>query len=243
MPEVAVLVENVSKRFKLERPRGLFHTVNKFSRPDIEKTLMALEGISFQVTKGEFFGIIGLNGSGKTTLLRMISGVYKPDTGRIQINGTMSTLLHLGTGFQGELSAQDNIVMNGLLIGLTKPEIESKVDSIFQYAGLEEFKNMKLKHYSSGMRVRLAFAIAMQVNPDIFLLDEILAVGDKDFRKKGYETFMALKGKKTILFATHDLAKLREIADRVLLVHKGKRIMVGEPEAVIKKYNQLHFQN
>jgi len=242
LAEIAVNVENVSKRFRFEGPGGFFHSMTKISRPDVEKSFMALDEITFQVQKGELFGIIGFNGSGKTTLLRTISGIYKPDSGRIQLNGKMCPLLQLGTGFQGELSAKDNIIMNGLLLGLSKQEIESKIDSIIQYAGLEKFSKMKLKHYSSGMRVRLSFSIAMQVDPDILLVDEILAVGDKDFREKGYETFMSLKDKKTILFATHNLPKLREIADRVLLIHKGKQIMVGEPGPVIKKYQQLNSQ-
>jgi len=243
MPEVAVIVEKVSKRFRLERPRSFFHTMNKISRPDIEKTFMALDDISFEVSKGEFFGIIGLNGSGKTTLLRTISGVYKANSGKVHLNGKMSPLLQLGTGFQGELSAKDNIIMNGLLLGLTKPEITSKIDSIIQYAGIEKFSNMKLKHYSSGMRVRLSFSIAMQVNPDILMVDEILAVGDKDFKEKTYQSFMSLKDKKTILFATHNLPKLRELADRVLLIHKGQIVMIGEPKEVIEKYKSMKFSN
>jgi len=182
-------------------------------------------------------GIIGLNGSGKTTLLRIIAGAYKPNMGRVQINGRLSPLMQLASGFLGELSARENIIMNGLLLGVSKSYIQNKVDDIIQYAELEEFSEMKVQHYSSGMLSRLGFSIAMQINPDILLVDEIMSVGDKDFRKKSYESFLSLKKeKKTILHATHNLELLEEFSDKVLLINKGKLIMIGKPAEAIKAY-------
>ncbi len=208
------------------------------------KTLTALDDVSFTVQKGEILGIIGLNGSGKTTLLRVIAGVYKPDSGSIQINGSLSSLMQLGAGFQGELDSRENIIVNGMLLGLTKSEIQQKVDSILKYAELEKFSNMKLRHYSSGMRARLAFATSMQIDPDILLLDEIQAVGDKNFRKKSHDTFLSLKNKnKAIIHATHNLDKHSEFSDRLLLLHQGKMVMIGKPEEVIEKYNEVKPTN
>jgi len=238
LEDISVIVENLSKKFKMEKPGGLLNSMRYLSQPKKEKAFMALDDVSFKVRKGELLGIIGLNGSGKTTLLRVIAGVYTPDGGRLKINGKLSPLLHLGTGFQAELTAKDNIIMNGMLLGLSKFHIEAKVESIIQYAELEKFSKMKLKHYSTGMRARLAFSTAMEINPDILLVDEILAVGDKDFKEKSYEKFMTFKkNKKTILYVTHNTSKLKEIADRVLLLHKGKKVVLGEPEPVIKRYH------
>jgi len=180
--DYAVDVKNVSKTFKIEKLRGISGITK--SSVNTNKTLVALDDVSFQIQKGEVLSIIGLNGSGKTTLLRIIAGVYLPDKGSVQVNGSLSPLMQLGAGFQNDLNARENIIMNGMLLGLSKNQIESKVDSVIEYAELEKFTKMQIKHYSSGMRARLAFATAMQINPDILLVDEILSVGDKDFRKK-----------------------------------------------------------
>ncbi len=239
MDDFAVDVKNVSKTFEIEKLRGISGITKSVNA---NKTLVALDDVSFQIQKGEVLSIIGLNGSGKTTLLRIIAGVYLPDKGSVQVNGSLSPLMQLGAGFQNDLNAQENIIMNGMLLGLSKNEIESKVDSVMEYAELEKFSNMQLKHYSSGMRARLAFATAMQINPDILLVDEILSVGDKDFRKKSYESFLSFKkDKKTILHATHNLEKIPELSDRVLLLDKGKNVMIGKPDEVIKKYHEIKF--
>lgn len=240
MEDIVIQVKNVSKIFKLDKPLVLSNQSNSGQ----QKTLKALDDISFNVTKGEVLGIIGLNGSGKTTLLRIIAGVYKPNSGSVKMEGKLSPLLQLGTGFQGELDARENIIMNGMLLGISKSEIKEKVNHIIQYAELERFVNMKLKYYSAGMRARLAFATAMQINPDILLVDEVLAVGDENFQKKSYETFLSFtKSKKTILHATHNLGKLSEFSDRVLLLHQGKIVMLGKPDEVIKKYSELREIN
>ena len=239
MDQIAVQVENISKTFTIQKPRGISGLLMK-SNPNKYRTFLALDGVSFTVKKGEVLGIIGLNGSGKSTLLRIIAGVYKPTMGQVQVNGRLSPLLQLATGFEKELSAKENIIMNGLLLGVSKSFIQSKIEEIIQYAELEKFSEMKLKHYSSGMRARLGFSIAMHVNPEILLVDEIMSVGDKDFRKKSFETFLSLKKEnKTILHATHNIEVLRDFTDKVLLLHKGKMIMLDEPNEVIKKYNSI----
>jgi len=238
MENFAVRVTDVSKVFKIGKPRD----ISKISKSNShrQENLQVLDGITFSVSRGENLGIIGLNGSGKTTLLRIIAGVYKPDTGSVHVEGKLSPLMQLGTGFQGDLNARENIIMNGLLLGISKADIQKKVDNVLQYAELENFTQLKLKYFSSGMRARLAFATAMQIEPDILLVDEILSVGDKEFQKKSYETFLSFtKGKKTILHATHNLEKLSKFSDRILLLHKGKNIMLGEPVEVIKKYREL----
>jgi len=183
---------------------------------------------------------LGLNGSGKSTLLRIIAGVYHPDTGFVNINGKLSPLLQLGAGFQHELNARDNIIMNGMLMGFSKEEIQQRVEPIIRYSELEKFSNLPIKHYSNGMRARLAFSIALQVDPDILLVDEILAVGDWMFKLKSYEAFLNFKkNKKTILYATHSLDKISELSDKVLLLHKGQIVMLGEPNEVVKKYKEI----
>lgn len=239
MDEIAVKVENISKTFKIQKPRGISGILMR-SNSNKYGTFFALDKVSFTVKTGEILGIIGLNGSGKTTLLRIIAGVYKPDIGRVQVNGRLSPLMQVATGFQNELNAKENIIMNGLMLGVSKSFIQGKIEEIIQYAELEKFSEMKLKHYSSGMRARLGFSIAMQVNPEILLVDEIMSVGDKDFRKKSFESFLSLKKeKKTILHATHNLEVLEDFSDKVLLLNKGKMVMLDEPKEVLKKYHSM----
>lgn len=234
--ENLVILDKVCKKFTIDKPGGIFNII-KSKKNSLRKTIDALDEISFSVARGEILGIIGLNGSGKTTLMRIIAGVYQPDKGSVTIHGKIAPLMQLGAGFNPELDAVDNILLNGMLLGMSKTSLKNKLKDIFQYAELEKFSGMKLKHFSSGMRARLSFAIAMQVNSDIFLIDEILSVGDKDFQKKSYDTILSLKKeKKTIIHCTHNLKKLSEFSDRVILLDKGKIIMDGNPEEVIQKY-------
>lgn len=234
MDEIAIRVNNVSKIFKLDKPLSGSNNIPK-------KTLQVLDDISFTVSKGEILGIVGFNGSGKTTLLRIIAGIYKPTSGSVKVSGRISPLLQLGTGFQGDLDARENVIMNGMLLGIPQSQIKQNVDEILEYAELQKFGNMKLKHFSAGMTARLAFATAMKINPDILLVDEVLAVGDEQFQIKSYETFLSFtKQNKTILHATHDLAKLSEFSNRVLLLHQGKIVMIGKAAEVIEKYHQLN---
>jgi len=241
--DTAIKVKDVSKTFNFNSQRGISKILSH-SDSSQQKTFKALDGISFRVIKGEVLGIIGLNGSGKTTLLRIIAGVYKPDHGSVEISGKLSPLMQLGAGFQGDLAVEENIILNGMLLGISKSDIQSKVYDIIHYAELEKFVNMKLKYLSTGMRARLAFSIAMQIDHEILLVDEILSVGDKDFQKKSYETFLTLtQKKKTILHTSHNLKKIREISDRILLLDNGKVVTIGEPQAVIQRYREMKSGN
>jgi len=240
MEDLAVVVENVSKTFKIDKPKGFSNIVKNSLNLNSRKTILSLDNISFTVPKGEILSIIGPNGSGKTTLLRTIAGVYKPSHGSVKVNGTLSPLMQLGAGFQSELNAYENIIINGMLLGLSKKSMQEKVSNIIQFAELEKFSNLKLKHFSTGMRARLAFSIAMQIDPDVLLVDEILSVGDRNFRQKSYEVFLNFKKKnKTILHSTHNLDNLSEFSDRILLLDKGKMILIGKPDEVIEKYKTL----
>jgi len=238
MNEQAIQAKRISKSFNVEGSKSLFS--RRKSKINGLKLIKALDNVSFEVKHGEILGIIGVNGSGKSTLLRTITGIYTPDTGTVIVNGRLSPLLQLGVGFHNELNAKENIIMNGLLLGLSKSFIQDKVESIMKYAELDKFPSLKLKHYSTGMRARLGFATTIMIDPDIFLIDEILSVGDKNFRNKSYQTFKELKErKKSILFTTHNLTNLSELADRVMLMHNGKIKKIGNPDEVIKEYMEL----
>ena len=243
MSDPAVFIENVSKSFFLNKNPNIFSKVKNLKNDLQQKKILALDKVSFSVDKGEVLAIVGMNGSGKTTLLRIIGGIYQPDSGIVKVNGKLAPLLHIGTGFQGELAAKDNIVMSGMLLGLTKNEIENKIDDIIEFAELERFSEMKLKHYSSGMRLRLAFSTAMQIDPDIILMDEALAVGDKPFKEKSFESFVSFKERgKTLLISTHNFEKILDFADRVLMLHHGKIVKIGDPKETIEQYKKLTDQ-
>jgi len=232
----AITVKNVSKSFKLGG--------KKFFEKSPEKSkssgFFALNDVSFNVKKGEILGIIGANGSGKTTLLRTIAGIYKPDSGYVKTNGTIAPILHIGTGFNNELDAVENIMIYGMLLGIPKMEMKKKVHDIIEWAELEKFSDVKLKKYSSGMRARLAFATTIQINPDILLVDEVLAVGDKKFKEKSFQEFSSFKKQgKTILYVTHSLKKITKLSDRVLLLDHGRVIAIGKPDEIIQKYDEM----
>ncbi len=240
MEDLAIIVKNVSKSFKIEKPKGISNIIKGVVNQNSRKSILALDNLSFSVPKGEILTIVGKNGSGKTTLLRTIAGVYKPSHGSIHLNGSLSPLMQLGAGFQPELNAKENIIINGMLLGFSKKSMEEKISDIIEFAELEKFYDLKVKHFSSGMRARLAFSIAMQINPDILLVDEILSVGDINFRKKSYESFIDFKKKKkTILYSTHNLSNISEFSDRVLLLDKGKEIMIGKTDEVLENYRNM----
>jgi len=235
-----VLVENVTKRFGLTKPHGVVQFLRNYYQDKNARKLVALDNISFNVPRGEMLGIIGMNGSGKTTLLRIIAGIYLPDKGKVSVNGRLAPMLHIGTGFHNELVASENIILSGMLYGLSKSEISQKVEKIIELAELQEFSEMKFKYYSSGMKARLAFSTAVQIDPEILLVDEILSVGDLAFRKKSYKMFLSLKEKgRTILYSTHNLSTLPQLCDRVLLLHNGKMINIGPPNEIIEQYKEL----
>jgi len=189
LESVAIELQNVSKAFNINQ-KGLS---NIFDSKNKENQFVALDNISFTILKGETVGLMGLNGSGKTTLLRIISSIYSPDSGSIKVNGNIAPLLQIGTGFNPEFSAAENILQYGMLLGFSKSEIKAKIDGIIKFAELEKFKNLQLKHYSTGMRAKLGFATALQVDPDILLVDEVLSVGDEAFREKSFQAFLEFK--------------------------------------------------
>jgi len=237
----SVIVENLTKTFNLKKPKGISNIAKNLKSQSQESgKLVALDNISFKVSKGEVLGIIGLNGSGKTTLLRIIAGIYMPTSGMIQVNGRLAPLLQIATGFNQELVARENIVLYGMLLGIPKSKIEQKVDSIIEFAELEKFSEMKLLHYSSGMSARLAFSTALEIDPDILLIDEILAVGDIAFKEKSFDAILSFKKKgKTILFTSHSKNMISKLADRALLLQRGKLVTIGKTEEVIKQYDEI----
>jgi len=241
MSETVIEVNNITKSFSTDRSRGIASLLNNKSQ---KSRFNALSNVSFSVTKGEILGIIGLNGSGKTTLLQVIAGIHPPDSGNVKVRGNLIPIMNIGTGFRPELASRENIIMYGMLLGFPKKEIEKKVNSILEFAGLEKFSNMRLKDFSTGMRTRLGVSTIFEINPDILLLDEVLAVGDINFRQKCLKVFMSFKEKgKTILYTTHNLGVLPSFCNRVLLLQKGKIIMIGKPDEVIQKYKEINMAN
>lgn len=236
----AIEVKNLYKSFRLphEQHSGIKQIiVNVFKGIKGYETQNVLNDVSFEIKKGEFFGIVGRNGSGKSTLLKLLAGIYLPSKGALQINGSLTPFIELGVGFNPELTGRENVFLNGALLGFSKKEMESMYDSIVDFAELERFMDQKLKNYSSGMQVRLAFSIAIRAKSDILLLDEVLAVGDVIFQKKCYDYFKELKRqKKTVVFVSHDTDALREYCTAGILIEKGKLVKTGKIDAIIKSY-------
>ena len=200
----------------------------------------ALKHISFRVSKGEMIGIIGRNGSGKSTILKIVAGVYTPTSGHVEVRGSIAPLIELGAGFHHELTGRENILLNGLLLGLTKRQVQERERGIIEFAELGDFIDSPVKQYSSGMYMRLAFSIATAVDPDILIIDEILGVGDGGFRQKCFDRIQQFRAAgKTILFVSHDLSSVRALCDRVLLIHNGELIEEGAPQIVVSRYEVL----
>ena len=239
-----VLVQDVSKSF--QRPQEQVHTlkeraVRPFRRRPVDR-LEALRDVSFSVKRGEFFGVVGRNGSGKSTLLKCMAGIYRTDAGEIEIGGRLSTFIELGVGFNPDLAARDNVVLNGIMLGLTPREARARYEAVIEFAELEDFVDLKLKNYSSGMQVRLAFSVMIQVDADVLLIDEVLAVGDAAFQQKCFDVFYRLKDEgKTILFVTHDMPAVQRFCDRALLLERGVVRLIGEPERVANHYVEVNF--
>lgn len=234
-----IVVRNMSKKFvipheRIDTLKGKF--VNIFRKKSYE-TFYALDDISFEVKKGEFFGIIGRNGSGKSTLLKILAGIYTPDQGSVVVKGMISPFLELGIGFTPELSGRDNIYLNATVLGLTKKQIDKKFDSIVAFSELERFIDQKLKNYSSGMQVRLAFSVAVHANRDILLLDEVLAVGDSNFQMKCHKEFARYKETgKTVILVSHDVAVVEQYCERAVLLRNGKIGKIGKATEVVSEY-------
>ncbi len=209
-----------------------------------QNTFVVLKGVSFEVKKGETFGIIGPNGAGKSTTLALIAGVLKPDTGTITVKGRVSALLELGAGFHPDLTGIENIVLNALLLGLTKREIKQKIGKIIEFAELGKFIYEPIRTYSGGMLARLGFSVAIHVDPEILLIDEILAVGDVNFQKRCFEKIMEFKKKGvTIIFVSHGLGDVERICDRVALLNDGRLVYVGNPKETIERYIKIMKEN
>ncbi len=201
------------------------------------ETQRALDNVSFSVDPGDFFGIVGPNGSGKSTLLKILAGIYRADSGSVRVDGLLSPFIELGVGFNMELNARDNVRVNGTLLGLSRRELDARFDEIIAFAELERFVDQKLKNFSSGMQMRLAYSIAIQVDFDILLLDEVLAVGDAAFQEKCFATFERFREeRKTIVLVTHDLYTIGAFADRALLLRSGVVEAIGKPDDVIARY-------
>jgi ABC-type polysaccharide/polyol phosphate transport system ATPase subunit len=238
-----VVARSVSKSFTV--PEEQIHTLKERAmhpRKRVRRnTFRALNDISFAVEPGEFFGIAGRNGSGKSTLLKCLAGIYQAE-GDIWRRGRLSTMIELGVGFNQDMAARDNVIMNGIMLGLTPREARKRVDSVIEFAELEEFKDLKLKNYSSGMHVRLAFSVAIQVDADILMIDEVLAVGDAAFQQKCFDVFNDLRDKgRTIVFVTHDMGSLQRFCHRALLLERGTAVYLGEPHEVADRYLELNF--
>jgi ABC-type polysaccharide/polyol phosphate transport system ATPase subunit len=239
MAEPALEVANVSKTFKI--PMGQRTTFREYALHPFRRTTFerneALDDVSFTVEQGEFFGVIGANGSGKSTLLKIMAGIYTPTHGRVRVRGKLSPFIELGVGFNPELSGRENIRVNATLLGLTKRELQEKFDQIVEFAELERFMDLKLKNYSTGMSLRLGYSIAIHVPFEILLLDEVLAVGDRQFARKCYATFDRFKEERqTMVFVSHDLPSVEKWCDRAAYLEAGRLVKIGASEEVCEAY-------
>lgn len=241
---IAIKVDHVSKTFRLPHDKqnsikgGLISLLKNGKRA--YETQKVLRDVSFEIKKGEFFGIVGRNGSGKSTLLKMLASIYQPTSGNITVNGSLTPFIELGVGFNPELTGRENVFLNGALLGFNRDEMTAMYDDIVEFAELERFMDQKLKNYSSGMQVRLAFSIAIRAHSEILLLDEVLAVGDEAFQRKCYEYFETLKrDKKTVVLVTHDMSAVERFCSQAMLIEAGEIIDFGLPEIVAHSYTRL----
>lgn len=241
--DFAIRVKNIHKSFKLptEQAFGLKQALfNRLRGIKGYREQKVLKGLNFEIKKGEFLGIVGRNGSGKSTLLKILAGIYYPEKGDIEINGTLVPFIELGVGFNPELTGRENVYMNGALLGFSNEEMDKMYDDIWKFAELKDFQDQKLKNYSSGMQVRLAFSIAIRARGDILLLDEVLAVGDAAFQKKCADYFNSLKDKsQTVILVTHSMDNVRKFCTRAILIDDGKIVEEGEPDKIANAYTKL----
>jgi ABC-2 type transport system ATP-binding protein len=242
---IAIQVEDVWKTFRVPEQRVdtlKERVVRPFQRVSY-RTFEALKGVSFDVYDGEFFGIVGQNGSGKSTLLKIMASIYKADRGSVRVAGRVAPFIELGVGFNPEFTANENIEINGVLMGLTRREARARADRIIDFAELGEFRDLKVKNYSSGMMVRLAFAIMVEADADIMLIDEVLAVGDAGFAQKCMDVFRARKrAGKTVVLVTHDMMTVQSMCDRALVLDRGELVYIGDPDEAARHYLRINFQ-
>lgn len=241
--DIAISVKNLHKSFKLptEQAFGLKQAIfNRLHGIKGYKEQKVLKGLDFEIKKGEFLGIVGRNGSGKSTLLKILAGIYYPEKGEIVVDGNLVPFIELGVGFNPELTGRENVYMNGALLGFSNEEMNAMYNDIWDFAELKDFQDQKLKNYSSGMQVRLAFSIAIRAQGDILLLDEVLAVGDAAFQQKCSNYFAELKDhKQTVILVTHSMENVRKFCDRAILIEDGKIIKDGDPKKVADAYTKL----
>jgi ABC-type polysaccharide/polyol phosphate transport system ATPase subunit len=242
---LAIEVRGVEKTFRVPTHRIdslKERVVHPFARSEY-RTLHALRGVSFDVRRGEFFGIVGRNGSGKSTLLKILASIYRADAGTIRMAGRPAPFIELGVGFNPELTARENVVLNGVMMGLSQREARRKLDAVLEFAELEEFVEMKLKNYSSGMLVRLAFSVMLEADTEILLIDEVLAVGDASFQQKCRDEFRGMKrGERTVVLVTHDMTAVQTYCDRALLLEDGALTYLGDPEEAGRQYLRMNFE-
>jgi ABC-type polysaccharide/polyol phosphate transport system ATPase subunit len=243
-PPAAVSIDAVSKTFRL--PHQQYSTLKERVLHPLRRNtydeLRAVRDISLEISQGEFFGIVGRNGSGKSTLLKCIAGIYGVDSGRISIAGRLSPFIELGVGFNMDLTARDNVVINAIMLGISRRQARERFEEVIAFAELQEFVDLKLKNYSSGMLVRLAFATAIQVDAEILLIDEVLAVGDAAFQQKCFEEFFRLKREgRTIVFVSHDMYSVERFCDRAMLMERGNMVQLGDPRTIGRAYHKLNF--
>lgn len=247
-PDESIVVKGLTVAYRSykDRPTSFKETLIRFAKTGNLRhysTFNALSDVSFSVPRGEVFGVIGSNGAGKSTLLKALMGVLKPVNGSIEIDGTIDSLIQLGAGFDSELNAIENIYLNGSLHRLSRSEITRRVPEIIEFAELEEFATTPIKYYSSGMNARLGFAVAADKNPDILLVDEVLAVGDERFRSKCYKVFERfIDEKKTIIMVSHSLEVVKRMSKRIGLLSKGKLVFVGDPDEAIERYRDESYE-
>lgn len=241
MTDVAVQIDQVSKKFRLykERNQSLKSAIMR-GRTSVHEDFWALKDISFDINSGETFGLVGDNGSGKSTLLKCMAQILYPDKGSIAMKGRVAALLEVGSGFHPELSGRENIFLNGSILGMAKQEIVAKFDSIVDFSGVSEFIDQPVKNYSSGMYVRLGFSVAIHVDPDILLVDEVLAVGDETFQQKCADKFVEFRRDgKTVIIVSHALGTMMTMCDRLAWLNHGELQQVGEPESVVAAYRSI----
>lgn len=245
--DIAVEVNEVSKTFKLPHEKqssikGALINRFKGGKHSYERQ-QVLKDVSFEIKKGEFFGIVGRNGSGKSTMLKILAGIYMPTKGHVSIHGKLTPFIELGVGFNPELTGRENVFLNGALLGFNRKEMATMYDDIVEFAEIERFMDQKLKNYSSGMQVRLAFSIAIRARSDILVLDEVLAVGDEAFQQKCIDVFEKYKAERqTVILVTHDMSIVRRFCSKALLLNNGEIVSIGQPEAIAREYSKMNDQ-
>lgn len=245
MDDLAIKVSNVDKTFRLphEKQNSIKDlVVHLFNRKKTFEKQHVLKNINLEIKKGEFFGIVGKNGGGKSTMLKILAGIYSPNNGAVIVNGKLTAFIELGVGFNPNLTGRENVYLSGALLGFSEKEVSSMYDDIVDFAELKRFMDQKLKNYSSGMQVRLAFSIAIQAKSDILILDEVLAVGDEAFQRKCLDVFERYKSEKqTVILVTHDMETVRKFCSRALILDDGKILQIGEPNKVASIYSKLNL--